>query len=184
MQHLRMSERPDRWTLAQALHSRAWQNSHGPVHGFAWRQAGSRTWTSLWVLQAWIFAALDDEAQAAKFYTLAALYSLPAVRSALELRLDGFTIFSIVACAIHVQVRGRAAFSMMHALALCRRRQSHCLSRACIPQKGATWHFLLTGRCGHVCRLKGLPMKRCQACKYQASAALPTALSGQPSRSR
>eukprot|EP00891_Asterochloris_glomerata_P002823 jgi/Astpho2/2823/Aster-x0131 len=53
---------------------------------------------------AWIFAALDDEAQAAKFYTLAALYSLPAVRSALELRLDGFTIFSIVACAIHVQI--------------------------------------------------------------------------------
>ena len=76
--------------------------------------------TSLRLLQAWIFAALDDEAQAAKFYTLAALYSLPAVRSALELRLDGFTIFSIVACAVHVQVRGWAAFCTMHALVLCR----------------------------------------------------------------
>ncbi len=74
---------------------------------------------SLRWLQAWIFAALDDEAQAAKFYTLAALYSLPAVRSALELRLDGFTIFSIVACAIHVQVRGSAAFSIKHASVLC-----------------------------------------------------------------
>ena len=105
--HLRMLEHPVRWTLAQALQSKAWQ-------------IFPHLNTSLRLLQAWIFAALDDEAQAAKFYTLAALYSLPAVRSALELRLDGFTIFSIVACAVHVQVRGRAAFPIMHALVLCR----------------------------------------------------------------
>ena len=136
---------------------------------------------SLRLLQAWIFAALYDEAQAAKFYTLAALYSLPAVRSALELRLDGFTIFSIVACAIHVQVRGGTALLREHAA---EERQGHRLSSACIPQENARWHLLLARRCCHVCRLKELPTKKCLASKYQASAALPKALSGQPSRSQ
>ena len=142
---------------------------------------GRLTKNSLRLLQAWIFAALDDESQAAKFYTLAALYSLPAVRSALEVRLDGFTIFSIVACAIHVQVRGRTASMKEHSAG---KKQGQCLASACILQQNARWHLLLARRCCHVCRLKELPMKKCLASKYQASAALPKALSGQPSRSQ
>ncbi len=53
-------------------------------------------------LQAWVFAAIDDEAQAAKFYTFAAVYALPLIRNGFHF--DSFLVAAVLICAAHVQV--------------------------------------------------------------------------------
>lgn len=53
-------------------------------------------------LQAWVFAAIDDEAQAAKYYAFAAVYTLPLLRNGFTL--DGFVAIAVLICAAHVQV--------------------------------------------------------------------------------
>ena len=52
--------------------------------------------------QAWVFAAIDDEAQAAKYYAFAAVYTLPLLRNGFTL--DGFLTIAVLICAAHVQV--------------------------------------------------------------------------------
>ena len=54
------------------------------------------------VLQAWIFAAIDDDAQAAKYYAFAAVYALPLLRNGFTF--DGFLVAAVLICAAHVQV--------------------------------------------------------------------------------
>ena len=53
-------------------------------------------------LQAWIFAAIDDEAQAAKYYAYAAVYALPLLRNGFTI--DSFLVAAVLLCAAHVQV--------------------------------------------------------------------------------
>ena len=54
-------------------------------------------------MQAWVFAAIDDEANAAKYYAFAAAYTLPLLRNGFNF--DTFLILSVLLCAVHVQVR-------------------------------------------------------------------------------
>ena len=49
-----------------------------------------------------MFAALNSDSPAG-YYALAALYAVPWLKEGL--RLDGFTLFSLLACAAHVQAR-------------------------------------------------------------------------------
>lgn len=53
-------------------------------------------------LQAWVFAAIDDEAQAAKYYAFAAVYALPLIRNGFQI--DLFLVAAVLLCAAHVQV--------------------------------------------------------------------------------
>lgn len=56
------------------------------------------------LMQAWVFAALDDEDDASSLYfTYAFLYAIPYVSSGLEL--DTFVALSIITGVAHVQVR-------------------------------------------------------------------------------
>jgi hypothetical protein len=55
-------------------------------------------------MQAWVFAALDDEEASALYYSLAFIYALPYLGSGLEL--DGFVLLSLLICILHVQVGG------------------------------------------------------------------------------
>ena len=55
------------------------------------------------ILQAWVFAAIDDEANAAKYYAFAAAYTLPLLRNGFNF--DTLLILSVLLCAAHVQVR-------------------------------------------------------------------------------
>jgi hypothetical protein len=64
-------------------------------------------------LQAWIFAALNSDSPAG-YYALAALYAVPWLKEGL--RLDGFTLFALLACAAHVQVCQFPALTQAHAL--------------------------------------------------------------------
>lgn len=54
------------------------------------------------MLQAWVFAAIDDDAQAAKYYAFAAIYTLPLLRNGFTF--DGFLAAAVLICAAHVQV--------------------------------------------------------------------------------
>ena len=54
------------------------------------------------LLQAWVFAAFDDEDSATLYYTYAFLYALPYLANGLEL--DGFAWLSIAVGVAHVQV--------------------------------------------------------------------------------
>lgn len=56
------------------------------------------------ILQAWVFAAIDDEEQAAKYYAFAAVYTLPLLRNGFTF--DGFLAAAVLICAAHVQVKG------------------------------------------------------------------------------
>lgn len=49
-----------------------------------------------------MFAAIDDEAQAAKYYAFAAVYTLPLLRNGFTF--DGFLVAAVLICAAHVQV--------------------------------------------------------------------------------
>ncbi len=49
-----------------------------------------------------MFAALNSDSPAG-YYALAALYAAPWLKDGL--RLDGFTLFTLLACAAHVQAR-------------------------------------------------------------------------------
>ena len=53
-------------------------------------------------MQAWVFAAIDDEDQAAKFYVFAAVYALPLIRNGFHF--DAFLVAAVLICAAHVQV--------------------------------------------------------------------------------
>lgn len=56
-------------------------------------------------LQAWVFAALDDDDASTLYYSLAFIYALPYFASGFEL--DGFAIFSVLLCILHVQASAR-----------------------------------------------------------------------------
>ncbi|KAL4433056.1 hypothetical protein ABPG77_006483 [Micractinium sp. CCAP 211/92] len=51
---------------------------------------------------AWVFAALDDDDASTLYYSLAFIYALPYFASGFEL--DGFAIFSVLLCILHVQL--------------------------------------------------------------------------------
>lgn len=53
-------------------------------------------------MQAWVFAAVDDETQAAKYYAFAAVYAVPLLRNGFTF--DGFLAAAVLFCAVHVQV--------------------------------------------------------------------------------
>lgn len=53
-------------------------------------------------MQAWVFAAFDDEDRAPIYYTNALIYLLPWLSRGFEL--DSFTIISLLAGVAHVQV--------------------------------------------------------------------------------
>ena len=55
------------------------------------------------ILQAWVFAAIDDEEQATKYYAFAAVYALPLLRNGFTF--DGFLAAAVLVCAAHVQVQ-------------------------------------------------------------------------------
>ncbi len=55
------------------------------------------------MLQAWVFAAFDDEEAATLYYTYAFLYALPYLANGLQL--DSFAVLSIFVGIAHVQVR-------------------------------------------------------------------------------
>lgn len=71
-------------------------------------------------LQAWIFAAIDDEAHAAKYYAFAAVYTLPLLRNGFTL--DGFLAVAVLICAAHVQVNILSASN----ISTC---EEHCQAR-------------------------------------------------------
>jgi hypothetical protein len=54
--------------------------------------------------QAWVLAALEDEARAPSYYGFAALYALPLLRTGFEI--DGFSIAMLLTGIAQVQVRG------------------------------------------------------------------------------
>lgn len=54
-------------------------------------------------LQAWVFAAFDDEDASTLYYAFAFIYALPYLANGLEL--DGFALLSIAVGVAHVQVR-------------------------------------------------------------------------------
>ena len=55
-----------------------------------------------------MFAAIDDETQAAKYYAFAAVYALPLIRNGFQF--DSFLAVAVLLCAAHVQVGWHAAF--------------------------------------------------------------------------
>ena len=62
-------------------------------------------------LQAWVFAAIDDETQAAKYYAFAAVYALPLIRNGFQF--DSFLAAAVLMCAAHVQVGWHAAYTAL-----------------------------------------------------------------------
>ena len=64
------------------------------------------------ILQAWVFAAIDDEEQAAKYYAFAAVYTLPLLRNGFTF--DGFLAAAVLICAAHVQVKRLHFVSKQH----------------------------------------------------------------------
>lgn len=59
--------------------------------------------TNLQNLQAWVFAALEDEERARMYYWFAALYAIPLLHSGLKV--DSFTIAMLLTGVAHIQVR-------------------------------------------------------------------------------
>ena len=81
------------WTVSCSARLQAWYTSSG------WQLKLCKP--SL-ILQAWVFAAIDDEEQATKYYTFAAVYTLPLLRNGFTF--DGFLAAAVLVCAAHVQV--------------------------------------------------------------------------------
>lgn len=53
-----------------------------------------------------MFAALDDDDASTLYYSLAFIYALPYFASGFEL--DGFALFSVLLCILHVQASSSA----------------------------------------------------------------------------
>ena len=79
-------------------------------HGAPWNPAPAPPTANATVLcpslQAWVFAALDDEEASALYYALAFIYALPYLANGFEL--DGFALLSLLICILHVQVGAQA----------------------------------------------------------------------------
>ncbi len=58
-----------------------------------------------------MFAAIDDEGQAAKYYAFAAVYALPLIRNGFHF--DSFLATAVLICAAHVQVGWHAAYTAL-----------------------------------------------------------------------
>lgn len=70
--------------------------------GIKWGVMSVVSFIPLFNWTAWVFAAIDDETQAAKYYAFAAVYALPLIRNGFQF--DSFLAAAVLMCAAHVQL--------------------------------------------------------------------------------
>ncbi|KAA6426412.1 MAG: hypothetical protein FRX49_03523, partial [Trebouxia sp. A1-2] len=70
--------------------------------GIKWGVMSVVSFIPLFNWTAWVFAAIDDETQAAKYYAFAAVYALPLIRNGFQF--DSFLAVAVLLCAAHVQL--------------------------------------------------------------------------------